>query len=240
VHAAAQFALSATAASVREAFARTGYEAAKARDRAAREATGAQAAALEQFDRDFVARLRDDDPGEQVRASAAFALRPAATDADVVEFFAYDWSNAAELDLSAFRMRVSDEDMRWRAGIVSLLDTAQAADQAAVGLAGEAAEQARTAAARAWADVATQTGTPRVLWADAEQTARAQAANWQGVVAAASGATGVNWQVILGSAGTTAENWAAARDQATEQAAYWSGLYADALAGELRTTGGAS
>jgi hypothetical protein len=239
VHAAAQYALSRNA-SDREAFARTGYAAAKARDRAAREATGAEAAALEQFDRDFVARLRDNDPGEQVRASAAFALRPAATDADLVEFFAYDWANAAELDISAFRMRTSDEDLRWRAGIASLVSSAQAAEEAAQGLAGEAAAQARAAAEQAWADVATRTGTPRVLWADAEQVALAQAANWQGVVAAANGATGLNWQVILGSAGTTAENWAAAREQAAEQTAYWSGLYSDALAGELRMTGGAS
>jgi hypothetical protein len=239
VHAAAQFALTRNA-SDREAFARTGYAAAKARDRAAREATGAEVAALEQFDRDFVARLRDNDPGEQVRASATFALRPAATDADIVEFFAYDWANAAELDISAFRIRTGDEDSRWRAGIASLVSSAQAAEEAALGLAGEAAVQARAAAERAWADVATRTGTPRVLWADAEQVALAQAANWQGVVAAAGGATGLNWQVILGSAGTTAENWAAAREEAAEQAAYWSGLYSDALAGEVRMTGGAS
>jgi hypothetical protein len=236
VHAAAQFALNSRYAADREAFARTGYEAAKARDRQARETTGAQAAALEQFDRDFVALLRDTDPGAQVRASAGFALRPAATDADLVEFFTYDWTNAASLDMDAYRIRVSDEDMRWRAGLAGLVSAAQTAEEAARAAAGEAAEQARAVAARAWADVATQTGAPRVLWADAEQVAAAQAANWQRVAAAAGGATGLNWQVIVGSAGTTAESWATEREQAAEQAAYWSDLLADALAGEQRMT----
>jgi hypothetical protein len=239
VHAAAQYALSKGAAE-REAFARTGYEAAKARDRAAREATGAQAAELQQFDRDFVVLVRDNDPGEQVRAAAAYALRPAATDGDLVEFFAYEWSNAAGLDLAAFRIRTSDEDMRWRADVGRLVTAAQEAEAAALAAAGEAAEQSRGAAARAWADVATQTGTPRVLWADAQQVAEAQAANWQRVVAAAGGATGLNWEAIVGSAGSTAESWAAERDQVAEQAAYWSGLFSDALAGELRMTGGAA
>ena len=32
----------------------------------------------------------------------------------------------------------------------------------------------------------------------------------------------------------------AATEQAAEQAGYWSGLFSDALAGELRMTGGAS
>ncbi|MEU4219678.1 hypothetical protein [Actinoplanes sp. NPDC026623] len=240
VHAAAQFALNSRYAADREAFARTGYEAAKARDRAAREATGAQAAALEQFDRDFVALLRDNDPGEQVRAAATFALRPAATDDDLVEFFAYGWANAGELDIAAFRRRTSDEDARWRAGIESLVATARAAEEAALAAAGEAAEQARAAAASAWADVATRTGTPRVLWADAEQVARGQAANWQQVVAAANGATGLNWQSIPGSAGSTAEGWASAVELAAEEASYWSGLFADALAGELRMSGSAA
>jgi hypothetical protein len=237
VHAAAQYALSRNA-TAREAFARTGYEAAKARDRAAREATGAQAAALEQVDRDFVAALADNDPGEQVRASATYALRPTATDADLVEFFAYGWSNAAGLDLAAFRIRTSDEDMRWRAGVERLATVAREAEEAALGAADEAAGQSRAAAARAWAEVATQTGTPQVLWADAQRFAEAQAATWQRVVAAANGATGPNWDAIVGSAGTTAESWAAEREQAAEQATYWSGLFSDALAGELRMTGG--
>lgn len=237
VHAAAQHALN-TGGAAREAFVRTGYDQAKARDRQFREATGERAAALEQFDRDFVALLRDTDPGEQVRASAAYALRPAATDGDLVEFFAHDWANAAALDLTAFRIRVTDEDMRWRAGVAALLATAQAAEQAARDTAGEAAEQARAVAARAWADVTAQTGTPRVIWADAQRVAEEQAANWHQVVQAAGSTTSVNWQVVTGSAGVTAESWAFEREQAASQAAYWVDLYAQALAGETRMAPG--
>ncbi|GLY99908.1 hypothetical protein [Actinoplanes sp. NBRC 103695] len=235
VHAAAQYALNSQYPADREAFARTGYAQAKARDRQFREATGEQAAALEQFDRDFVARLRDTDPGEQVRASAAYALRPAATDADLVEFFAHDWADSADLDLVAFRIRVTDEDMRWRAKVAGLLAAAQAAEQAAL----ESADEAdRATAAHAWAQLTTQTGTPRVVWADAQRVAEEQAAAWHRVVQAAGSTTGVNWQVITGSAGATAESWAFEREQAAEQAAYWIDLYAQALAGETRMAPG--
>ncbi|WP_250034099.1 hypothetical protein [Paractinoplanes maris] len=239
VHAAAQWALD-NGVAEREAFARTGYAAAKARDRQAREATGEQAAALEPFDREFVVLLRDNDPGPQVRAAATYALRPAATDADLVEFFAYDWANAAGLDLEAFRLRVTDEDMRWRAGVARLVTAARTAEAQARELSGEAAEQARAAAAREWGAVAAQTGSPRVVWADAQRVAEEQAAAWHRVAAAAGGAGGLNWNVILGSAGTTAESWGAEREQAAAQAAYWSDLLADALAGEQRMTGGAA
>jgi hypothetical protein len=241
VHAAAQYALDHADAD-REYFARTGYAAAKERDRLAREASGEQAAALAQADRDFVTLLRDHDPGEQVRAAAAFALRPAATDADLVEFFAHDWVNAAALDLEAFRIRCVDADMLWRATSADLLARARTAEQAARDAAGEAAEQLRAVAARAWAEAGAQTGPARVAWAQARQVAEEQAANWQQVAQVAGGATGLTWQAIAGTAGLTADGWAAERQNAAEQAAYWQALYAEALAGELRTSvpGGAA
>ncbi|MEU8230522.1 hypothetical protein AB0C12_13090 [Actinoplanes sp. NPDC048967] len=239
VHAAARYALDGTAADL-DYFARTGYAAAKDRDRQARESTGAQAAALVQADRDFVALLRDTAPGEQVRAAATFALRPAATDADLVEFFAYDWVNAAALDLDAFRIRVADEDMAWRAAAARLVAEARTAEEAALKTAGEAAEQARAAAARAWAAAGAQTGPARVAWAQTQQVAEAQAANWHQVAQAAGGATGVNWTAIAGSAGVTADSWAAEQVHAGEQAAHWAELFAQAVAGEQRMTGGAA
>ncbi|MCA2217951.1 hypothetical protein [Jidongwangia harbinensis] len=238
VHAAAEAAYYGTAAQ-QEYFARTGYAEAKERDRQAREAAGAQAAALAQADRDFVALLRDHDPGEQVRAAATFASRPAATDADLVDFFAHDWVNASALDLEAFRINCADADVRRRAQAVRLVADARAAEQAARDTAGEAAEQARAAAARAWATAGAHTGPARVAWARAEQHAEAQAANWRQVAQAAGSATGINWEAIAGAAGTTAETWAAERQNAAEQAAYWENLYAEALAGELAMSGGA-
>jgi hypothetical protein len=241
VHAAAQYALDHYDAD-REYFARTGYAAAKERDRQAREATGAQVAALAQADRDFVALLRDQDPGEQVRAAATFALRPAATDADLVEFFAHDWVAAAALDVESFGIRCVDSDMLWRATSAGLVARARAAEQAARDTAGEAALHLREAAARAWREAGAQTGPARVAWAQAQQVAEEQAANWRRVAQVAGGATGPNWQAIAGTAGVTADSWAAEQQNAAEQAAYWEALYAEALAGELRTStpGGAA
>ena len=231
VHAAAQYALDKGLVAL-ESFARTGYAAAKERDRQAREATGEQAAALVQDDRDFVALLRDGDPGEQVRTAAGFALRPAATDADVVEFYAHDWVNGAALDMMAFRIRCTDEDMRWRAAATRLVIDARAAEQAARDTAGEAAEQARAAAARAWAGAGAQAGPARVAWAQAPQVAETQAESWHRIAGVAAGATSPNWQAVAGSAGTSEQDWAAERANAAEQAAYWQDLYDQALAGE--------
>jgi hypothetical protein len=235
VHAAAGYAMYGTAAD-QDYFARTGYAAAKQRDRQARVDSGAQAAALEQADRDFVGLLRDHDPGDQVRASAAYALRPAATDADLVKFFAHDWVDAAALDLEAFRIRCADADIRVRAEAARLFTVARAAELAARNTAGEAGLQLRETANRAWAAAGAETGPARVAWAQAQQVALAQAANWQQIAQAAGGAAGVNWAAVAGSSGVTAESWAAERENAAEQAAYWQGLYDEALAGEQQTS----
>ena len=231
VHAAAQYALDHGDAAL-EAFVRTGYAQAKERDRLDRQADGEHAAAIVQADRDFVAQLRDADPGPQVRAAAAFALRAGSTDADVVEFFAFDWANAAALDAQTYRTRCADDDTLWRAQVRRLLADALAAEKAAREAGAEAAAQARAAAARAWATVGAQTAPARSAWADAEAIAARQAQTWNDVALAAAGATSPNWQVIAGTAQTTQEQWTAERANAAEQAAYWTSLYEQALAAE--------
>ncbi|WP_199752372.1 hypothetical protein [Actinoplanes sp. ATCC 53533] len=195
VHEAARFAVDGTDTD-RTHFARTGYAAAKQRDRLAREADGEYARALSQFDRDFVAAVRDHDPGEQVRASAAWALRTGATDSDVVEFLTYGWINGAALDLDLRRARLADSDTAWRTTVNRLVTEAQAAEQAALAAGQEGAKQARAAAARAWEAVGDQTGPARSAWSDAEAVAQAQAENWRAVAAAALAATGPNWAPI--------------------------------------------
>lgn len=237
VHAAAKRAVNGTDAD-RERFARTGYAAAKERDRLAREAAGEQARAIVQADRDFVAALRDNDPGPQVRASAAWALRPGATDGDLVEFFAYGWASGASLDLEMFRTRAADNDAAWRVTISRLVVEAQAAEQAALEASGEAAEQARQAAARAWQAAGDGTGPARTAWTDAQSTADAQAANWRAVVEAANVATGPNWAAIAGPAAATEGEWAAEREFAAEQARFWTALREQARAGEERMRNG--
>ena len=58
-------------------------------------AASEQAAAIVQEDRMFVAVLRDNDPGAQVRAAAGWALRDSATESDLLEFFSHGWGFAA-------------------------------------------------------------------------------------------------------------------------------------------------
>lgn len=232
VHAAARYALDSGPAAL-DTFARTGYAEAMQRDRTARDAAGAQAAALVQIDRDFVARLRDSDPGAQVRAAAGYAVRAGATDADLVEFFAYGWVAAASADLHAHQLQFANSDMVWHAAVMRLQADATAAEDAARAAVGEARIQARAAAARAWHAMGEQTRPAQTTWEAAERTAAGQASNWQLVAQAAADALGnPNWLPVADSAQATEQQWTLARDNAADRAAYWTALYQLALTGE--------
>ncbi|GAA4530218.1 hypothetical protein [Amycolatopsis samaneae] len=235
VHAAAQYAVTGSD-SDREYFARQGFADAEQRDRQAREADGSQARALAEADRRFVRDLKDNDPGPQVRSAAAWAVRPGASDEDLVEFFAYGWAHAAALDLTAHRLRDTDNEAGWQARARRLLTDAQEAERAALDAAGEARAAARAAAARAWGAVRTQTGPARTAWAEAGQVAERQAANWRAIAAAAAAATGPNWRAIAAVADGTGTEWTAERAWAAEQARLWDDLLAQALDGETRMT----
>ncbi|GLY43735.1 hypothetical protein Amsp01_097580 [Amycolatopsis sp. NBRC 101858] len=233
VNAAAQRALLGTD-SDRELFVRSGFAAAEQRDRLAREADGEQAQAIVEADRQYVRTLATHDPGAQVRAAAAWATRPDATDADIVEFFAYGWATGAELDLEAHRLRDAEQEARWLATVRRLIVDAQEAERAALDAADEVEAQLRDAAARAWQRVGAQTGPPRTAWAEAGQVARDQAANWAAIAAAAQAATGPNWRAVRDAADPTRAAWAAEQDWAAEQAGFWAGLLAQAADGETR------
>ncbi|MEU4519665.1 hypothetical protein AB0F52_13230 [Amycolatopsis sp. NPDC024027] len=233
VNAAAQRALLGTD-SDRDLFVRQGFAAAEQRDRLAREADGSQQEALAEADRQYVRTLATHDPGVQVRAAAAWATRPGATDADIVEFFAYGWATGAELDLEAHRLRDAEQEARWLAALRQLLADAREAERAALEASGELEVQLRDAAARAWQRVGEQTGAPRVAWADAARVAREQAANWAAVAAAAQAATGPNWQAVRDAADPTGAAWAAEQSWAAEQAGFWTDLLAQAVDGETR------
>jgi hypothetical protein len=233
VNAAAQRALLGTD-SDRELFVRNGFAAAEQRDRLAREADGEQEQAIVEADRQYVRTLAAHDPGAQVRAAAAWATRPDATNADLVEFFAYGWATGAELDLEAHRLRDAEQEARWLATVRRLVVDAQEAERAALDAADEVEAQLRDAAARAWQRVGDQTGPPRTAWADAGQIARDQAANWAAIAAAAQAATGPNWQAVRDAADPTRAAWAAEQDWAAEQAGFWTDLLAQAVDGETR------
>lgn len=218
----------------RETFVRTGYEAARSRDRVYRDEIGAQKQALVQRDRDFVRNLAANDPGEQVRLSASYAVREGSADDDLVEFFAYGWATGSRLDLEVFRMRHANENMKWRSTITRLVADAEAAEKAAREASEETKEQAKDAAARAWQQVGTQTQPARSGWTEAQDFALRQAENWRAVLAAAQAAQGPNWTSIIDPARTSETAWLAERDSATQQAAYWNALLQQALDGEQR------
>jgi hypothetical protein len=233
VHAAAQHAVNG-GDSDRAEFVLTGFAAAQDRDRRVRAAEGSLARALVAEDRAFVRNLAATDPGPQVRAAATWATRTGATDDDLVAFFADGWTHAAVLDLESHRRQEFESDARWRATVRRLLTDAEDAERAALGAAEEVREQARAAAARAWRAAGESTGPARTAWAEAEQIALRQAANWRAVAAAAAAATGPNWNAIAGVAGRTQSTWTAEREWAAEQAEAWNALLAKAIDGETR------
>lgn len=218
----------------RELFVRSGYEAAKSRDRAFRDEVGEQKRALVQRDRDFITQLSTGDPGEQVRLSASYAVREGATDDDLVEFFAYGWATGSRLDLEVFRMRHAENNMRWRATVAQLIADAEAAEKAAREASAETKEEAKAAAVRAWQQAGTGTEPARSGWGDAQQFALRQTENWRAVLAAATAAQGPNWTSIIDPARAAETAWLAERDTATQQATYWNALLQQALDGEQR------
>ena len=234
VHAAAQFAVNSRDDADRARFANGGFAAAKQRDSAVRQAQGEQAKALAEADRQFVLNLAANDPGEQVRVSASYAVRVGATDTDVVDFFATGWAFGARLDLETHRQRSADDDARWRATVARLLQDAAAAEQAARDASADMAEQAKAAAVRAWQAVGEQTTPARSYWGEAEQLAHTQADNWAAVYAAANAASGPNWTAITGPAQTSQTDWTAEGEFAAQQAQYWNALLQQARDGEQR------
>lgn len=234
VHAAAQDAVNSRDDADRERFANGGFEAAKQRDSAAREVKGEQAKALAEGDRKFVRDLAVNDPGEQVRVSASYAVRVGSTDSDVVDFFANGWAFGAKLDLDTHRLRSADDEIRWRATLSGLLSDAAAAEQAARDASGDLAEKARAAAVRAWQAVGEQTTPARSYWGEAQLLADRQAANWASVLAAANAASGPNWAAIVGPAQASQAVWTEEGKVAAQQAEYWTALLQQALDGEQR------
>ncbi len=234
VHAAAQYAVDSRDDADRERFANGGFAAAKQRDSAVREAKGDQAKALAEGDRQFVRDLAAHDPGEQVRVSAAYAVRVGSTDSDVVDFFADGWAFGAKLDLDAHRLHSADDEMRWRAALAGLLRDAAAAEQAARDASGDLAEKAKAAAVRAWQTVGEQTGPARSYWSEAKLLADRQAANWAAVLAAANAASGPNWAAIVQPAHANQSAWTDEGKAAAQQAQYWNALLQQARDGEQR------
>ncbi|WP_240667573.1 hypothetical protein [Streptomyces luteoverticillatus] len=214
------------------AFVKTGYAEAQKRDRAAREADVQHKLEVTAKDRDFVSSIADHDPGEQVRVAAQWALRPGATDADVVEFFGYGWMTGATLDTEAYRTRIAEAETLRHAALSRLLAEAVAAEKAAKGSADAA--KARAEAERAWSTVSAHAEAARKAWLAEREAAAAQAENWKNIAKAAKASADELWKNIGRSADENERNWSQEQAEAAESAAFWQSMFDKAQAGETR------
>ncbi|MFG3479857.1 hypothetical protein ACGF3K_32165 [Streptomyces sp. NPDC047980] len=217
------------------AFVATGYAEAQRRDRAAREAGEQQRLDVAAADREFVRALGTEDPGEQVRVAAQWALRPGATDADVAEFFGYGWATGATLDLTAYRTRVADAEAVRHHTLTRLIAEATAAEAAVDGAADAA--RARAEAERAWQAVSEHAGAAQRAWQAEQAAAAAQAENWRIVAQLSRESADRLWQAIAGTADDHEAAWSGERTAADEAAAFWKAMFDRAQDGENRTRG---
>ncbi|GAA2508125.1 hypothetical protein [Streptomyces gobitricini] len=217
------------------AFVASGYAEAQRRDRAAREAGEQQRLDVAGADREFVRVLGAQDPGEQVRVAAQWALRPGATDDDVAEFFGYGWATGATLDLTAHRTRVADAEAVRHHTLTHLIAEATAAEAAVAGAADAA--RARAEAERAWQAVSEHAGAAQRAWQAEQAAAAAQAENWRTVAQLSRESAERLWQAISGTAGAHEAAWSGERASADEAAAFWKSMFDRAQDGESRARG---
>ncbi|MBF9132519.1 hypothetical protein I0C86_26725 [Plantactinospora sp. S1510] len=181
-----------------------------------------------QADRDFVASLAQSDPGPQVRAAAVAALA-GGEDRDIADFFKYYWAAGARLDDEAYRLAISDLDLRGNAALARLRQAALDAEAAEAAASGEAAEKLHAETVAAWRAVATAATGTSVNWAAERDRAAEQAAKWSSVAEYAQGATTEqDWAAVVARAGTNAAAWQDAVRWAEEQAQMWARLAEEA------------
>ncbi|WP_328966580.1 hypothetical protein [Streptomyces sp. NBC_00239] len=217
------------------AFVKTGYADAQRRDRTAREAGEQQRLEVAAKDREFVRALGEQDPGEQVRVAAQWAVRPGAAEPDVAEFFGYGWATGAALDLEAYRTRVADAETMRHHALTRLIREATAAEAAVKGAADAA--KARAEAERAWQAVSEHAGAAQRAWLAEQAAATAQAQNWRAIAALSRESAEQLWKVISGTAEGNQDAWAGEQAGAEEAAAFWQAMYDRARDGENRTRG---
>ncbi|PKV89889.1 hypothetical protein BX283_7536 [Streptomyces sp. TLI_146] len=234
VHAAAERAVKGTDAD-RALFVKSGYAEAQKRDRAVREADAQHRRDVTAKDREFIRDVAEQDPGENVRVAARWALRPSATDADVAEFFGYGWASGAALDLEGYRLRGAEAETVRHYTLSRLVEKAVAAE-AALKDAADAA-QARVEAEAAWKAVADHSDTARQRLLAEQEAARAQAENWRNIARVAGDSADSLWKHIAEPAGANQDSWAKEQADAAGTAAFWKDMYDRAQDGEGRVKG---
>jgi hypothetical protein len=220
----------------REHFARTGFAEAKALDEAAREADEQHKQQILEADRAFVRLLADEDPGEQVRLAAQYALRNGGTDADLRAFFASEWMAAAAVDLDISRMRTQEAGVLFYAVIPQLVANALDAEREAQAASGAAAEQARAVAARAWATTKEKADEARRAWENEAAACAEQAQYWRTIIEQATGNSDPVWAAIATAATKNNGSWATEGTFAGDQTRHWSEIENQAQEGYDRMT----
>jgi hypothetical protein len=207
-------------------FIRYGLEAAREADR--QDPQQEEVAKQAQADRDYVASIAESDPGPQVQA-AAFAAITAGEDRDIADFFSYYWAAGAHLDDEAYKLAISDLDLKGNAKMTRLREAALRAQAAEEGLSGEALEKARAETASAWRAVQVSATGASVDWTAEAARAAEQSARWTAVAAYAEGATTEqDWAAVVARARTDAAAWQDAVRWAEQQAAAWARLAEEA------------
>jgi hypothetical protein len=222
----------------KEYFVRFGLEEARAADQRARDDDGANAAALRDFDRNYVALMLDTAQGEQVKKAAAWALREGSSDSDIVEFYTYAWARYGKLDLERFQLTTADQEMRWLAAIDKLTKSALDAQAAAEAASGEAQKALQADAADAWGKVSAGAAPSASGWLAAKNTADLQAQQWKAIYQLALSKSGPNWKAVAKPARANRDAWDRDVRNARDRAAYWQQVIENALAAEegLRPT----
>jgi hypothetical protein len=206
----------------KEAFVATGLAAAREKD--AKGGPQSLPSKQAQQDREYVAQLAVNASGPWVRAAAARAAQ-LGTDAEIEEFFAYSWSSAAQCDIEAFRLDVTEQSLRFRHRLDHLIAAAGEAQTAYESAADAAKVKAAETARTSWNAVGDLADVTQAKWLAEQTVSVAQAQSWAAVRDFALDAkTEQDWPGIADQAGAQVVSWNDEVEWATEQARKWSDL----------------
>jgi hypothetical protein len=206
----------------KDRYVRTGLAEAQALD--AKHSPVAHAAEQAKLDRLYVADLAENASGAWVKGAAVRAIQRG-TDDDIAEFFKYSWSSAAQCDIQAFRMNLTEQEATYRHRLDQLVVSAQAAQQAYEQASEAAKEKAAEEAKLAWNTAADVARSTQDTWLANQNLAASQAQVWAAVHAFALDATtNQDWPTIAEQAAGTSTSWTDEVAWAQEQARVWTDL----------------
>lgn len=214
-------------ANAQDEYVHSGYAEAVAADERTDNQHQEHLARLAREDREYVAFLAENDPGEQVRAAARRALERG--DTEIALFFKYYWGLGADLDNESFRRRTLQQNEIWHRRIRVLTEAALAAERAEREASGELARKARLDAIAHWEAIEDEADQSSVDWNAAKGSADAQAAAWARIAEyARSAQSEQDWAAVLDRATRSNTSWADEAEWARQQAKFWQDLASEA------------